>query len=156
VIVSRSEVSLLSRKPGLYPFVLIKDEAETHWDTLEPFIERSVRHSRGMVTVEGIRQMLFAGDACVIGTAMNNEIQAVTVCSITNYATYRAATIIAAAGKDLKAAMAFFHIIEGWALACGCSEVEAWCRPSVARLLRKYRWRQTYEILTIDLRRKLQ
>ena len=151
-----SNRDLVSRHSGLYPFVLVKEEAGELWDSIEPFIMSSVKHSRGMVTTEGIKRMLLNNDAVVIGTAIDHDPVAVTVCTVVNYSTYRACRIIAAAGKDLKSAMKFFHIIEGWAIYSGCSEVEAWCRPSVSRLLQRYRWRKTYEMVTIDLRRKLQ
>lgn len=148
---------LLSRKAGLYPFVLLKEEVPAVWDSLEPMLERSVKHSHGMCTTDAIREWLMEGAAVCIGTAVDNEPRAVFICRPVYYVTYVAARIVAAAGRDLGPSMGYFHVVEEYAIGIGASEVEAWCRPAMTRLLRKYGWkRKELEMLTFDVRRKLQ
>lgn len=148
---------LLSKKPGLYPFVLLKDEVPAFWDFLEPMLERSVKHSHGMCTTESIHQWLLNGEAVCIGTAVESEPRAVFICRPVHYVTYIAGRIIAAAGKDLGPSMAYFHIVEEWAIGIGASEIEAWCRPAMVRLLRRHAWRRKgLELMSFDIRRKLQ
>lgn len=142
---------------GLYPFVLLKEDIPTNWDLLEPFIERSVEHSHGMLTLECIHQRLLDGLAVCIGTISDQQVQAVIVCQPVYYSSYTAGRIIAAAGRNLGPSMAFFHVVEEWAFGLGAVEIEAWCRPAVVRLLRTYGWRRKgLEMLSIDMRRKLQ
>lgn len=148
---------LLSRKPGLYPFVLMKDEVLAAWDLLEPMVERSVRHSHGMCTTGSILQWLVEGAAVCIGTAIEGEPRAIFICRPVHYVTYTAGRIIAAAGRDLGPSMAFFHVVEEWGYGIGASEIEAWCRPAMVRLLRRYSWkRKGLELLSYDIRRKFQ
>lgn len=148
---------LASKVSGLYPFVLLKDEVPGAWDTIEPMLERSVRHSHGMCTLESLREWLCEGAATLIGTAVADEPRAVFVCRPVHYVTYTSCRIVAAAGRDLGPSMGFFHIVENWAISIGACEVEAWCRPAMVRLLQRYSWkRKGLELMTFDLRRKLQ
>jgi hypothetical protein len=151
-----NRAGILSPRKGLYPFVLLKEVIPTHWPFLEPMVARSVAKSKGTVTVEVIHDALISGEVVCIGTAADEEPEMMIVIQAIRYQTYTAARIIAAAGKNLKDAMAFWHVVEAWALGVKAVEVEAWCRPSVERFLRRYGARHKFSIVSWDLRRKLQ
>jgi hypothetical protein len=151
-----NRADILSPRKGLYPFVLLKEEIATHWPFLEPMIARSVAKSKGTVTTEVIYKALCQGEIVCFGTAIDGEPEAIIVVQATRYETYTAGRILACAGKNLKDAMQFWHIVEGWAHDMEAVEMEAWCRPAVERLLRRYGWRHKFSIVSLDLRRKLQ
>lgn len=138
----------------LRPFSLVAADIPVMWEQLEPFIERSCKHSRGTITTAVVKEMLCGNRAVCMGTARGNEPVSVFVVQITDYHTYRAATMIAVAGKELREAMEFEYILTEWATALGATELEAWCRPSMARLLRRFGYEPRFTVVSKSLRRR--
>lgn len=147
---------ILTKHPGVHAFVLLKEDLPGWWDTIEPFIARSVAHSQGTVTVEGIKESLCEGVRVCIGAAYRGEPFLVAVLRPVSYQTYIAARIEAIAGRNIKQAACCMPVIAQWARDIGAVELEAWCRPAVVRLLQRWGWKPKFTIVTLDLRRNLQ
>lgn len=145
-----------SAKSPLFPHVFEPSQIEAIWPELEPFILASVEKSFGMQTVNQVHDLLLKGHAHAFCTMRDNRLVMVLVVRLIEYATFGAARIIACAGKELKEATQFISALEAWALTQGAVELEGWCRPAVARLVRRLGWRTKVEMVTLDLRRKLQ
>lgn len=128
------------------------------WDQLEPLIERSIRAGRGEITTEVIYAMLVNGHAVAFTAHRDEKVEIVLVVRPVPYSSYTVVRIIACAGRGLKDALPLMDGVEAWALSQGAVELEAWCRPAMTRLLKspKMGWSGKFEVLSKDLRRKLQ
>mgnify|MGYP003575151633 CR=1 FL=1 len=143
-------------KGQVYPFVFEPSEVSANWDSICPFLEASVRVSFNMISLVQLRRLLESGEAVCIGIARDNEPLAIFVAHIVNYSDYRCARVIAAAGTQLKDAMRYFHVMEGWAMSLGATEIEAWCRPAMERMLRRYGFKHRVSIITRRIERSYQ
>lgn len=141
---------------GLQSYIFSPGEIPAAMDDLRPFLELSAKESKGMISASGLERMLLESEAVAFATIREHEIEAVLVLTIVEYDTYKAARVIACAGKSLIEASKFLDALGSWALTMGAIELEAWCRPAVENLLLKLRWEHKVSIVTYDLRRKLQ
>lgn len=146
----------LRKLPGVNAFLLYPEEVEVLWELLEPLFDRSVRVSQGTMSLEGLRMSLLKGHVQGIVVLDGDSILSVFAARIIEYETYRACRIIAAAGIRMREAMERLEILTTWALAHDAVEVEGWCRPGMARLLRRYKFRTKFELVSLDIRRTLQ
>jgi len=146
----------LRKLPGLNAFILHKEEVEVLWEMLEPYIARSVRHSFGTVSVQGIRMLLMTGQATAIVMLENDHLIAVFAVMVIPYAYYKSVRVIAAAGRKMSEAMARIDVLITWALKQEATEIEGWCRPSVERMLKRYGFKHRLSIVTLDIRRSMQ
>lgn len=153
----RLEVNIgLKKLPGTNAFVLFPEEIEVLWDFLGPMFQRSVDKSYGMVTLDSIQER-FRRRELVCSVVLRNDILlSAFAWRIVEYDTYKSLRIVAAAGKELKVAAQFLDVLVCLALKEGAVELEAWCRPAMVRLLHRYGFRRKTEIVTLDIRRKLQ
>lgn len=127
------------------------------WGEIEPMLQRSIDITNGMQTIELVKAEIDNKEAVCFAPIRDGKIEAVIVCRVVEYATYRAARIIACAGENLKEAMQFIEAIDAWARSHNCYEIECWCvNPAMARLVRGLGWKPKFTALTRDLRRKLQ
>ena len=145
-----------SSKTSLKPYVYLAEQIPLAWEALEPFMQRAVAAGRGEITVEVIYQMLVNQEALAFVTLEGDKVEAMLVVRLIDYSTYRAARIIACSGRRLAEAMQFIDALEAWALTQGAVEIEAWCRPAMTRLVRRFGWQPKLAIVSRDLRRKLQ
>lgn len=146
----------ISSAEPLRPVVLWANDAVGSWGELEPFIQKSVDKSQGMISVARIREMVERREASVFATLCDNRYVAVLVVEVVQYATYRAARIVACAGRDLREAAKFINVLEVWARGYECIEIEGWCRPAMVKLVQRLGWQPKISIVTWDLRRTLQ
>lgn len=140
----------------LRPVLIGPQEVRVYWESIEPFIARSVKRAYGTLTVDYIQDMLFRGYAVAFLTMRGEEIIAVLICDRVFYATYTSIRVIACAGQELKEAVQFMDILDAWAISQGAVEIEAWCRPAMVRLSKRLGWTPKFTIVTRDLRRRLQ
>lgn len=146
----------LKNPEEFYPFVFEKGDLPANWDSICPFLEASVRASFNMISIDTLQEMLFEGQAVCIGTAQAGEPVFVTVTHPVQYSGFRTARVIAAAGSQLKQSMKFFHVLETWAMSLGITEIEAWCRPGMTRVLSRYGFKHRVSIITRKIERAYQ
>lgn len=139
----------------LVPFRYEPDAIPLAWEELEPFIERSIEESFGMLTTKLIYEMLVRDQATAFATIRDGAIECVLILMMIDYTTYRSARIIALGGKNLKAAYKFVDALEAWAFIQGAVEIEGWCRPSMERLVRRLGWHKRVSIVVRDMRSKM-
>lgn len=145
-----------SDKEQLAARVYRPDEIEGAWSLLEPFIERCAKISNGRLSVELTKVALLNGWACAMATCRRERLELVLVVEIVNYPALTVARVVAIAGKSLKESARFLDALDAWAFTLGAVEIECYCRPAMARLIRRFGWRAEDIRLTRDLRRKLQ
>lgn len=145
-----------SDKSELQARVYRPDEIEGAWSLLEPFIERCTRISNGRLSTELTKVALLNGWACAMATYRGEKLELVLVVEIVNYPALTVARVVAIAGRGLKESARFLDALDAWAFTLGAVEIECYCRPAMARLIRRFGWRTEDVRLTRNLRRKLQ
>lgn len=146
----------LRKLQGLNAFVLHSEEVEVLWPLLETFYARSIRMSKGTMSLASLQQQLFSKQAVAIVMLDNDTIVAAFAGRVVEYDSYRAFRITAAAGFQMKEALARIDVLITWALKQGVTELEGWCRPAMVRLLRPAGFKPKFTIVTLDIRRKMQ
>lgn len=140
----------------LEPYVYTPESIPLMWDELESVLQRCFDRSYGMLDPQQVRHWLMHGLATAFATVRDGRIVAAFIVMKVDYPTYSVARILLCAGKDLRGAMRFVDALDAWALTQGCVEIDAWCRPGMARLVRRWGWHHKLAIVSRDLRRKLQ
>lgn len=136
--------------------VFASSEISAVWGELSAMLVPCVQNSNGILSLEMLERWLLHEQAVAFATIRDNRIIAVVVVMPVFYSTYSVARVVAFAGKGAKDCMNFLPALETWAFTHGCVEIEGWCLPPVARLMRKLGWKQEHVRMTLDLRRKLQ
>jgi hypothetical protein len=127
------------------------------WDELVPILQRSVEVSQGMMSLGWLEEWAKRGEASVFVTWREGRIESVLVATIAIYPYYRSARIVACAGKNLaEAADKYMDLLHSWALLNDCQEIEGWVLPPLARMAKKFGFRLKRQIVSLDLRSKLQ
>lgn len=106
---------------------------------LEPFFHRLTNHTDGEITPQDLIDRAASG-AMLIGV-MRESGSAVFVigCTVSTYPSKKVLHIALAAGVNTQTFVrSFFQAIHIAARAHDCSDIEARCRPSMARLVRRY------------------
>lgn len=141
---------------NLIPQVYDSKTFQDVWEEIRPLLAVSAEVSKGMISLQSIEYVLKTEAAVAFTTVRNSAVELVIVCQLVDYDSYRAARIIACAGKNLAGASKFLDVVEEWAVASGAVEIEGWCRPLMARLTRRLGWQTKFICVSRDLRRKLQ
>lgn len=144
--------------PKLIPNVMHIGQVPGLWESIEELVQRSVDNTpAGMLTVEVVKRMLFEGDATALYTSRDGEVELLLVVMVVNYSSYKAARVIACAGRDMAEASLFMDVLSCWALTMGCLEVEAWCQnPATVRFVHRAGFKTKTTVVSLDLRGKLQ
>lgn len=131
--------------------VLAPMSLDAAWPVVGAYLGKALRHAEGELGPEDIRQMVKDGHAFILVVVQGGEIVAAGAVEIVHYPRYKAANIIAVGGKHV------FLQADELAWVCrvardmGCSKVQTFCRPSMARLLGKLGMREAYRLMRCDL-----
>ncbi|MGH9567169.1 MAG: hypothetical protein ACRD4I_14380, partial [Candidatus Angelobacter sp.] len=137
-------------------YVFSRDEVQKYWEELEPFIMRSVAISAGTLNMQGMFAALCNGDYTAMATLRNDTFTSVLIVEIVEYAEYGALRIVAISGKDLYSALDWLPDVEEFGSRLGAIEFEAWCRPAMVRLLRRWGWSPKLTQMVKPFRKSLQ
>lgn len=156
---NRPQLQIKQRPAGDFkPFMFTSDEVPGVWPEVEPILARCVEISQGMLTLENLYEMLCKryNLATLFITLRDNKVESALILWVVQYGAYRAAQIVAFAGKNLLQCHEYIEVLDTWARKLDCVEIEGWCRPEMARLVRRLGWQPKLTMMTRDLRRKLQ
>lgn len=138
------------------PAEFIPADIPVVWQELSALLYPAVELSQGMLSLEQIEVWLRSGQATAFAVIEKQQLKMAVIAMPVEYAFYNAARIVALAGEDLKESWKFLPVLEAWALTRNCVEIEGWCREEIWRMLRPLGWTKKTNILSWDLRRKLQ
>lgn len=139
-------------------WVLHCEDVPHLWPFLEPLVDRSVASGSGELTTRRIHSLLLGGEATAFLITQDKKICFLLIAQIIPYAQHRAARVIACAGEDLRGADKSLSTLTSWAVLNEATEIEAWCPPHMSKLLKSLEtpWTSKYEVLSLDLRSKMQ
>lgn len=134
------------------------EQIDAAWPDILPFIAKGLRFCRGEISTRNIYNFLLAGSMYAFAYVSEERINLVMTVEFVQYPQFHSARIVTLAGKGLKQAAGFMNDFENWCLLHGAVEIEAWVRPSIARLFHSQRlsFDPVYICVSRNLRSKLQ
>ena len=124
------------------------------WDEVVPLIEKALVHAEGELVPGDIRKHLDSGDLRLWVALKDKDVIASMVTEIIQYPRKKIVRVITVAGKDMSMWYEFLPMLEGYAIRKGCSSLEAWTRKGMTRKLKD--WKHSYDIITKDLKQRMQ
>lgn len=122
------------------------DKAALHF---EPVVSQA---ARGEFTVEDIRRLCEEGRATVGVAIERGEVVMAMAFEFIHYPRISACNIMALGGTRLdEIEEAFFITFKDWCKSMGVTVIEASCSSVMSRLLRRYGFAKTYEVVRLSL-----
>ena len=135
-------------------FLLEAEDIDLVWDDVAPLIGKALQHAEGELVPDDIKKHLDKGDLRLWVALEGKETIAAMVTEVIQYPRKKIVRVITLAGKNMDMWYDFLPMIEGYAIRNGCSSLEAWSRKGMARKLKD--WKHSYDIITKDLKQRMQ
>jgi hypothetical protein len=130
------------------------EDIDMVWGDVVPLIEKALLHAEGELMPEDIKKHLDSADLRLWVALKDRNVIASMVTEIIQYPRKKIVRIITLAGKDMSLWYDFLPMLEGYAIRHGCSSLEAWTRKGMTRKLKD--WKHSYDIITKDLKQRMQ
>ena len=130
------------------------EDVDMVWDDVSPLIEKALRHAEGELIPDDIKKHLDSANLRLWVALKDKDVIAAMVTEIIQYPRKKIVRIITLAGKDMSLWYDFLPMLEGYAIRHGCSSLEAWTRKGMTRKLKD--WKHSYDIITKDLKQRMQ
>lgn len=126
----------------------VGDIPDDAWEEIRPFIQDAAEYAEWEFTSDSTREHIRTGMQQVWLVRSNGVLKFVWVTEIVTQAKRKAVVVFAAAGES-SYGWYFWNYMSNWMEGNEIQEAEVFCRPSMARLLRKRGLKTRYEVLTI-------
>lgn len=124
---------------------------DTQWPYVAEYLGDGLLSCEGEIDLSQLRMMCANGLADIFVVFSNGDIIGALAVETIQYPNFRAANIISAGGKGMYN-RDFWPLFKDWLKALGYSKVQGYCRPGVARLLKRIpEFRTAYELIRADL-----
>ena len=143
-----------TQAPSCKVALVNSEDIELVWDEVIPLVEKALSHAEGELIQSDIRKHLDTGDLRLWVALQDRDIIASMVTEIIQYPRKKIVRVITVAGKDMSMWYDFLPMLEGYAVRNGCSSLEAWTRKGMTRKLKD--WKHSYDIITKDLKQRMQ
>jgi len=130
------------------------EDVDMVWDDVSPLIEKALRHAEGELIPDDIKKHLDSANLRLWVALKDKDVIAAMVTEIIQYPRKKIVRVITLAGKDMSLWYDFLPVLEGYAIRHGCSSLEAWTRKGMTRKLKD--WKHSYDIITKDLKQRMQ
>lgn len=144
---------MISRLEGAIQ--VVGEDVRDFFPQVLPFLERALRHANGELTLSDVLELAEKGIMQLWICYAGDKVETVMTTEISDFPSRRVVRVVTLAGR-IAPYLHIWKLLQEWALMHGAEEIEAWCRPAMTRLLRRYGFAKRYEIVRYDLRRKLQ
>jgi hypothetical protein len=116
---------------------------------LEPVIQEA---AKGEFTVDDLYDLNLKGKAITAVIEQDGQAVMAVVFEFVHYPQMMAVNIMALGGKDLEGSVAeFWDGFKAWCKEAGAQAIEAACSPGMTRLLSKYGFEPTYQLVRTEL-----
>jgi hypothetical protein len=130
------------------------EDVDMVWGDVSPLIEKALLHAEGELIPDDIKKHLDTSELRLWVALENKDVIASMVTEIVQYPRKKIVRVITLAGKDMSMWYDFLPMLEGYAIRNGCSSLEAWTRKGMTRKLKD--WKHSYDIITKDLKQRMQ
>jgi hypothetical protein len=134
-------------------FLTDPEELEQKWDAVAELLAPSVENAaHGEFTLSDIRAAAEKGSVTIALCTLNGDPQMAFAVEFKHYPRYMNLNIIALGGTMMDEFMrAYFETLKEWARGAGATEIQASCRPAMARMLERYGYVSTYHEMRVSL-----
>lgn|GEM_PF-2014270 len=126
------------------------------WDALSPLFQSVIsRAAHGEFTVDDLHALAIGGKIQVGLVRQAGSIILALAFEFKSYPQKLAINFLAIGGKKLDSVIArFSETFQKWAQDAGVDWIEAFCSPAMARILARYQYITTYQLVRLDLKPK--
>ena len=119
------------------------------WQYAYPFIKEAAAFSDGEYTANDILSFVEKGQQELWVVKKEEQVVWTWVTEVQNRNGRQIVQVVSAGGSDLEAGWYFWPLMSSWMKGLGIEKAEVWCRPSMARLLKKRGLKTKFEVLDI-------
>lgn len=122
------------------------------WDQIEPlFVPVVEEAARGEFTVQDIKRLCEEKRATIAAVIEDGQVILALAFEFIFYPKQTACNVIALGGTRLtESESMFFVTFKEWCKSMGVTVIEASCSPSMSRLLRRFGFQKTYEVVRLN------
>lgn len=121
------------------------------WGTARGFILQAIAFSRGELDINCVWRACEKGHIQIWVVYADDIPICVMLTELRNYSKKKSCNLVAVAGKQTRVIWKeFFAYFRTWLIANEVDEIQATCRPSVARLIRTLGFRESARVMTIQ------
>lgn len=134
-------------------FLTTPELLEEWWDRAEPHLIPVVTEAaRGEFTIDDLHRLCKEKRATCVVVTDGEIVTLAAVFEFIHYPRMTACNVIAMGGKDWHSvAEQFFITFKQWLYGMGVTVIEASCSSVMSRLLRRYGFAKTYEVVRLEL-----
>lgn len=120
-------------------FRLLKpDEVNRRWSEVRPLLQKAVAHGEGEMEVDDIKDLVLQNRMCVVVLEDDGVVDLALAAEVTKYPRKNVLNISYVGGKNGRVvARRHYLSLEQIGRLFGCSAVQCYCRPAVARYLKR-------------------
>jgi len=133
--------------------IINQNEVEAVWPFVIEHLERAVAFSNGEIETKDFLPLLLDEEMQLWVAVGDGECVAAMVTQIIIYPRKKIMRVIAIGGRDMKIWMKNIDMLENFALAMGCTELEAWTKRGFLRVLKD--WKMSHIVIKKDLKGRL-
>ena len=130
------------------------DKVASIWEEVYPLIDKAQVSASGELDTQDFFAMIENEDMQLWIAEDDNGIFAMMLTEFIQYPRKKIVRVITVSGKDMSMWYDFLPMLEGYAVRNGCSSLEAWTRKGMTRKLKD--WKHSYDIITKDLKQRMQ
>lgn len=134
-------------------FLTSTEQVEGQFDYAVPFLEPVIQKAgRGEFSVEDLRRLSLDGRAIPAIFRQGDTPVMAMVFEFVHYPQTLAVNIMALGGRELNEVIhEFWGLFKAWCKDAGASNIEAACSPAMARMLERYEFKTTYQVVRVAL-----
>lgn len=134
-------------------FLTSTEQVEGQFDYAVPFLEPVIEEAaRGEFSVEDLRRLNLDGRAITALIRQGDTPVMAMVFEFVHYPQTLAVNIMALGGRELNEIVhEFWETFKAWCKEAGATTIEAACSPAMARILARYQFKTTYQVVRAAL-----
>lgn len=134
-------------------FLTDSDLFDKWWDKAAAHFEPVVRDAaRGEFSVDDIKRMCGERRAICVVVTNGEDVQLAAAFEFVHYPQITACNVMALGGSGWADAEALFFVtFKDWCKSMGVTVIEASCSSAMSRLLKRYGFAKTYEVVRLSL-----
>lgn len=143
-----------SARVGL--FRVLPETMVLSWGVIAPMLEKAIEHNHQEMTLVDVADAIVS-EKSQLWVAVQNDIpRGAFVTEIVNYPRKKVCRIVLLGGVSFEEWKHLLVDLENWALMNGCIDLDAYCRPGMAKKTKALGFEESAVVVTKSLRGRLQ
>lgn len=137
-------------------FRVLPETMVLSWGVIAPMLEKAIEHNHQELTLVDVANMIVEEKSQLWVIIHNRQPKAACVTEIIQYPRKKVCRIVLLGGTSFEEWKDILIDLENWALMNGCIELDAYCRPGMARKAKVMGFEEGAIVMTKNLRGRLQ